>query len=186
MPEKEKECLQKYINCSKNIVEYGGGGSTICAIKSKVHNIFCVENDKDWLKIILEEYHKINGEKAKLHTSYCNTGPVKRWGYPIYENYKSSGVEYVTNVWKKVEKEGVSPDFVLIDGRLRVASFIYSISKVNPGTVIFWDDYVERNYYHCVEKIIKPSKIVGRAAIFIANNNSLDQEMFDIYKKDFR
>jgi hypothetical protein len=60
----------------------------------------------------------------------------------------------------------VTPDVVLIDGRFRVSCFLTSILRAQPGTAIIFDDYVSREFYHVVERLISPSYHDGRQAIF--------------------
>ena len=65
-----------------------------------------------------------------------------------------------------MEREGVSPDLVLIDGRFRVASFLVSALLAQEGCTILFDDYFDRPNYHVVEKYLKPVRKAGRMAEF--------------------
>ena len=77
-------------------------------------------------------------------------------------------------------KQKYKPDFVLIDGRFRVASFLTSIKFCDDGCKIIFDDYANRPHYHVVEEIIKPIKIFGNQALFeIKDRNSLQENEID-------
>jgi len=66
-----------------------------------------------------------------------------------------------------MEKAGLSPDLILVDGRFRVACFLASLLRGTPGTPILFDDYVgrEERYAH-VERYVKPSQPLGRTMLF--------------------
>jgi len=69
---------------------------------------------------------------------------------------------------------------VLVDGRFRVACFLASILSITEDTTIFFDDYVDRDYYHVVEEIIKPNRFCGRQAIFEVNKLVSRQKVEDL------
>jgi len=64
-----------------------------------------------------------------------------------------------------------NPDVVLIDGRMRTSCLLSVILKAKKKTLVLFDDYSEREYYHIVERIIKPIDMVGRVAIFEVDPN---------------
>jgi|LakMenE18May11ns_1017448.scaffolds.fasta_scaffold9924938_3 hypothetical protein len=68
----------------------------------------------------------------------------------------------IYGIWE----QSLLPDVVLIDGRFRVACFLASVLSATKFTQIFFDDYVDRDYYHVVEEIMKPMRFCGRQAIF--------------------
>ena len=67
--------------------------------------------------------------------------------------------------------ENKKPELVLIDGRFRVACFLFSLINGSPGTKIIFDDYVNRPHYHVVEEFIKPIETCGIQALFIIPKN---------------
>ena len=67
------------------------------------------------------------------------------------------------DIWTKEKL----PELVLIDGRFRVASFLTCLIYGRPGTEIFFDDYVGRQYYHIVEELIRPLATSGRQGYFV-------------------
>ena len=70
--------------------------------------------------------------------------------------------KYLNFPWE----QNKSPDFVLIDGRFRVACFLYSLINAKINSLIIFDDYNNRPYYHIVEEIVPIYKICGRQALF--------------------
>ena len=66
--------------------------------------------------------------------------------------------------WRVMQRHGVNPDIVFIDGRFRVASFLATyLNASKPCTVVF-DNYRDRECYHVVESILKPSRFIDRTA----------------------
>jgi hypothetical protein len=183
MPPVETEALKEIIDSAENIIEYGSGGSTLYAGKSKAKTIITTENDKNFLDKVISKYPK---DGPKLFPVYSYTGLTGMWGYPLNDAEKHLWKNYPMSPWKIAKEYDISPDTIIIDGRFRVASFLYSIGHAKSETAIFWDDYLNRKYYHVVEDICKPVAVFGRSALFVKNNESFDQEMFDKYCSDMR
>jgi hypothetical protein len=106
-----------------------------------------------------------------LRTHFIDIGPTKAWGYPVSRNSTKHWPAYCIAPWKSLEACGMSPDLILIDGRFRVAAFLYSLLMAKKGTTILFDDYEKRNHYHVVEQVIKPVKLLGRMAEFYKKND---------------
>ena len=60
----------------------------------------------------------------------------------------------------------LKPDVILIDGRFRVASFLFSLMNAKEDSVIIFDDYMNRPHYHVVEEILEVYEYFGRQVIF--------------------
>ena len=68
--------------------------------------------------------------------------------------------------WNILRDQQINPDFVLVDGRWRVPAFLAAVINCQTPIKILFDDYLERKYYHVVESIQAPAKMIGRAALF--------------------
>jgi hypothetical protein len=55
---------------------------------------------------------------------------------------------------------------VLVDGRFRRACFAAVAMKIERPVTLFFDDYQERAHYHEVERLARPSALIGRMARF--------------------
>lgn len=183
MPTLETYIFKQIIDNSDYILEYGSGGSTIYTGDSDAKAIITVENDKEFLNKVISEY---NHEGPKLFPVHVYVGETKMWGYPINKDFEHKWPDYPVAPWKVAKENDISPDTIIIDGRFRVACFLYSIGHAEKGTTIFWDDYVNRDSYHVVEEICKPIKTYGRAAIFEKKSETFHREMFDTYCHDMR
>ena len=71
-------------------------------------------------------------------------------------------INYISNVWTF----NLKADVILIDGRFRVASFLFSLINAKEGSIIIFDDYTDRSHYHVVEEILEVYKKCGRQVVF--------------------
>ncbi|MAS05532.1 MAG: hypothetical protein CL534_12740 [Ahrensia sp.] len=150
---------------SKCYLEYGCGGSTVHAIqKARIPSIISVESDKEWRQKVLDSVQLQSPDQLRLE--HCDIGPVGAWGVPIDQSHIRNYWRYSCLPWQIARNHNLSPDFVMIDGRFRVASFLYSLISCKDGTTILFDDYYDRPSYHTVEQFCEPPQKVGRAAVF--------------------
>ena len=183
MPVEETARLKNIIDHSDVILEYGSGGSTIYAGQSNVKCVITTENDQEFLNKVISNYPNSG---PKLIPNYVYVGETGMWGYPINKDHADKWHRYPIAPWEAAKENNLSPDTVIIDGRFRVACFLYSLGHAERDTTIFWDDYVNRESYHVVEEIIKPLAIYGRAAVFEKKSETFHKEMFDFYCQDMR
>jgi len=147
----------KYLDTCSNYFEFGSGGSTYQALlRDNIKLIYSIENHKPYF---IELYKKLNNLKINLDklnyilinmkTKDKTTGhPHKNSKYEEWINYS----RYLKNMNKEISKE---IDFILIDGRFRVASLLNSFEVINDDTFIAFDDFYgssppRAQYYHIV------------------------------------
>ncbi|MBV0934049.1 O-linked N-acetylglucosamine transferase, SPINDLY family protein [Marinobacterium weihaiense] len=163
LPAAVAEHLKEVYAGAHTILEYGSGGSTIVASEMKGKRIFTVENDLDWAdkmrRYIAQEPHP---SPAIIHS--VNTGPTAAWARPVDDSGWRNFHAYPLSVWDR--DDFIEPDVVLIDGRFRIACFVATFMKIKKPTIVLFDDYADRDYYHVVERLAKPVKIIGRMAHF--------------------
>ena len=154
------------------ILEYGTGGSTLLGLESNNDNfVMGCETDGQWLARLSTEIVSRNLSDRFLPI-YQDIGKTKEWGYPCFEEEKYTqerGRQFLnapTLPWQILKKRDLSPDFVFIDGRFRVPSFIATFLNASQPCTIIFDDYKDRPYYHIVEELIKPKKFIDRTAFF--------------------
>ena len=158
-----------------NILEYGSGGSTILGA-SNSKNVITTESSAPWLIELMGSYKERNlpGDIVPI---FCDIGETKAWGHPKDDSKWRNWPSYSIKAWAYCIDNNISPDLVLIDGRFRVACFIASCINTTKPIRILFDDYVERDYYHIVEKIKKPSKIINNhLAVFDINPGMVDSK----------
>ncbi|WP_156356836.1 hypothetical protein [Sphingomonas sp. Leaf38] len=163
--------LKDKLTASECYLEYGSGGSSRLAARLKVPYIFSVESDVVYGKAVRRFVSRDLG-KSKFKMYCPDIGPTGDWGYPTGHDFAANWPTYYSTVWDMIDKAEVSPDIILVDGRFRVACFLYSILRANSGTFIIFDDYIGREKrYSVVERYIKPDSIKGTSAIFVVPDN---------------
>ena len=111
-------------------------------------------------------------------------GLIGEWGMPVFPNFNKA-LAYVDAPWG-----GESfPQFILVDGRYRVACALESARRANMASaaaVLMFDDYAARPFYHEVEKHLGAPELVGRAAIFQIGSQNVEKKAVDQWLTDPR
>ena len=149
--------FKKYLKNCKIYFEYGVGDSTIWALENTSSRIISVDTDKKWINKV-----DISKNKKRIDINWINLGEIENWGRPKNYEYRNHFIDYISNVWTF----NLKADVILIDGRFRVASFLFSLMNAKKGSVIIFDDYMNRPHYHVVEEVLEVSENFGRQAVF--------------------
>jgi hypothetical protein len=151
------------------LLEYGSGGSTSYAANiKKVKKIISVDTSQEW---IVKVCNSISDVDTEIFIDYCDLGPVGDWGVPINREKSAHFWQYMVRPWQIAKTNNLVPNAILIDGRFRVASFLYSLISARIGTVIMFDDYLDRQHYFVVEKFCRLQEKHGRMGVFYVDNN---------------
>lgn len=162
-PDTEKAfVLEKYKEADV-ILEFGSGGSTVFGAKQSGKYIMSVESDRDWA-INLQAQVDQSDPASNVIIHHIDIGEIGLWGRPVDASGWQSYHHYPLNIWTQPFFR--HPDLVLIDGRLRPACLVATCLRITQKTTVLFDDYVNRPAYHVVEKLIKPTRLVGRIAEF--------------------
>lgn len=159
MPDAEVARFKDEISKARLYVEFGSGGSTVYASRLGIETI-SVENDPYYARVVAKRLQ--NGSVKQIIVQMGITG---EWGIPIYPNAHRAHA-YVAAPWN----DESFPQFILVDGRYRVACALESARRAYLGgckATLMFDDYVDRVYYHEIEKLLGKPEIIGRAAIFV-------------------
>ncbi len=141
----DRHMLERYLLESLNYFEWGSGNSTIIASKCNLEQCFSVETDKKYM----EDVKKSVEDNVTFLYVEMGTKPYT-WGYPSGEcNFKAKQ-SYTSQLTNQLLDVGKHFDLVLIDGRFRVACCLKSFSHLNKKSIILFDDFRGRSYYHDV------------------------------------
>ena len=163
---------QYLINCNCYF-EYGVGDSTRWVLENTNSKIISVDTDKNWINRI-----DVSNNRSRIKLNWVNLGDLENWGRPKSYQYRDQFICYISNVWNFNEKA----DVILIDGRFRVACFLYSLINGKIDSLIIFDDYNNRPYYHVIEEIVPIYNVCGRQAFFKVPksfNKRLAQELLN-------
>ncbi len=162
-------CFKEALAVSRCYLEYGAGGSTLYAANvANVPTIVSIESDIDWKTKVVES---ISGSKSKIYIEHWDIGEVGEWGNPKNRSKITNYWGYMAQPWRIARSNNLVPDTVLVDGRFRVASFLFSLLSAQIGTTILFDDYLDRPAYFVVEEFCQPVRNRGRMGVFLATRN---------------
>ncbi|MGV3278667.1 hypothetical protein ACFX5K_03360 [Rickettsiales bacterium LUAb2] len=178
MSDLEKELFIKYIEKSKNYLEFGSGGSTFLSLlKNDKINVVSVENDINWLKFLREYSYIREEENKRLTLHFENTGQVGDWGFPKdIENSKHLFHNYSSQVFSKIQDIS-KIDTVLVDGRFRVACTLNTIKFCNKNTVIIIHDFWNRKHYHILLQFLDVVEQVDTIGVFKVKTNINNEKL---------
>ena len=169
---KVREWLTREYASEQTILEYGTGGSTLLGLTSnEMNNVIAADTDRVWLENLSREVSH-RGLMDRFFPVYQDIGPTQEWGYPDfaaqpYTSRRGAGfVACAVKPWQTARQLSLEPDFVLIDGRFREASFLVSAAFTQKPIKVLFDDYAARPYYGLIESISKPIEILDKAALF--------------------
>jgi hypothetical protein len=173
------EHFNKQLSSCACYLEYGCGGSTLfVATKLKNADIFSVDTDKKWIDKVSS---KIVHTNAIFQIEHVDLGDVEDWGIPKNtEKYKNFH-KYTVQPWFRAQEYNKIPDLVLIDGRFRVACFLYTLLSARIGTKIIFDDYFDRPNYFIVERFCDVVGRHGRMAEFVSTKSYNIKDLVSIY-----
>ncbi len=154
----------KYLDKSKIYFEFGSGGSTYQACsKNNILKVYSVESDKEWhdkLKKI------ITTDKIQYIYNEMDTQP-NNWGMPGPNSTILQQISYSDHIKNISENDKNKIDFILIDGRFRVACCLKCFDIINEKCFIAFDDFLKRpyysivlNYYDIIEQTIDKKMVI--------------------------
>lgn len=166
MSEARVQALTEQLKKAHTYLEFGMGGSTNLAAYLGVPHIFSTDSAPEWIASVSQNIAKLNSPSKSIQLMHADLGEIGEWGHPKGSEKIYNWPSYFHGAWKAVRAKGLDPDTVLIDGRFRVACFLYSLVNLKPGVTIMWDDYLYRPEYHVVEEILKPYRYADDMAFF--------------------
>jgi len=147
LAENDKKMFYEYLNNCKTYFEYGSGGSTYQAsIRNNIIKIYSIESDKIWQNKLKE---LIKSDKLTFFFNEMNTQP-NTWGNPGPNSTRLQHINYSNFIRNLTKEEQKNIDFILIDGRFRVACCLKCFSVINADCLIAFDDFLDRPKYHIV------------------------------------
>ena len=139
-------------------IEFGSGGTTVLADRAGLDTI-SVENDRFYARAVASRLHG-----GRVHQVVVDNGLTREWGFPLFSGVRKAEA-YVSAPFGKAP----FPDFILVDGRYRVACALESARQAQVrgmSATLMFDDYAGRPHYHAVETHLGPPEMAGRAAVF--------------------
>jgi hypothetical protein len=163
MSSAESDALKELLDSAKFYLEWGAGGSTLAAVRSKVHSIVSVESDPAWIEKV-KQHPEVTAAigASRLVFRHVDLGPVGPWGVPTGDTKIRNWPQYVTVPFIRSDFDF---DLVLVDGRFRLHCLLAVANCVGEGARIFLHDYAFRHSYTVADKYFDTIKQVGSAVV---------------------
>lgn len=148
MSDAEVLLLEKHTP-SGRILEFGAGGSTAFFADRGVQNLVSVESDAEWIKKLLlgSALLRQRAKSGQWQALHAHIGATEGWGIPLNKNPSVAWLNYHQSVWNAVDPSQL--DFVLIDGRFRVACALQVLLRTAGRKLpIMIHDFSFREHYH--------------------------------------
>lgn len=173
--ELEKAAFLELLSRSIVTLEYGSGGSTLAAVKI-VPVVVSVENDLKFARALRRGVRQVNG--GRFYPVVVNIGRTESWGEPVDRDPTPMRVrrwrQYPEAPWKLLQRKGLVPDFIFIDGRFRVACTLDSMLRLPAGSKcrFLFDDFQQYgSAYSTVLDFAEEVSEHGRAISFRKSSN---------------
>ena len=139
-------------------LEFGCGGSTPLLLEAGLGRLLSVDSDRQWLARVGADPRCAAALAAgRLSLLHADIGPTGRWGWPLDPARVAHWPGYWRDPW---ERAGVV-DFVLVDGRFRVACALAALPRLGPGARLAVHDFWTRPAYQA--PILRHFDLVGSA-----------------------
>ena len=164
----------KYLDNATNYFEFGSGGSTYqSSIRPNIKSIYSVESDPIWFQKVKKEINN-----SKINFLFCDMETLPNtWGNPGENSSFESWKNYSDKI---IARKNI--DFLLIDGRFRVACCLKSFSSLDENSYICFDDFLNRSNYHVVLDYFKiVDQTVDKCMVILQKKNVENPHIDKIY-----
>ena len=173
-----------YIQKATNYFEFGSGGSTIQANKlQNIKKIYSVESDIEWFKILKKNLK--DSKKVEILFVDLQSQP-NNWGNPGKNSTEKDWIKYSSQFKDLSDEKKKVIDFILIDGRFRVACCLKCFNGMNTNCLIAFDDFLNRPEYHKILDYFDITDYTRNNRMVILrkkNVNAPSQELIKKYEK---
>jgi hypothetical protein len=163
-------------------LEYGSGGSTFLAAQLGIPFV-TVDSDPYFLSRVRRQIELAGLLRSNQTYHYADIGLTGPWGWPVRPWAASTKkvlhfAEYSDPPLHGL-REQPGPDFILIDGRFRVACTLKCLKMLSgaAGWKIMVDDYAGRPQYGVIEEFSTIDQFVGRAAILSSVRTKIEDSL---------
>ncbi len=167
---------------ARRYLEFGCGASTVLAARHGVP-FTTVHTDPKYLAAVRKKIVAAGdydaGKQRYIHGSI---GLTEHWGAPLFRKPTPSRLArwraYIEAPWTG---DVPAPDFILVDGRFRVACALNTIRRLGGARdwELWLDDYEGRDHYAVVKGFAVLERMSGVTAIF-KPREGVDREALDV------
>ena len=163
--------FEQQLRSTEIFLEFGSGGSTVLANELAVPSI-SVQRDRFYAAAVRAALRR--ADLAQIVVP--KMGITSEWGMPVFGK-RRKGRRYVDAPFRHFGDR--FPDFVLVDGRYRVACSLETARQANlarAAAQLMVDDYGGRPFYHFLEDYLGKPHRISRAAVFRIGQRVISEE----------
>lgn len=140
-------------------LEFGCGGSTALLLDAGIGRLCSVDSDPAWLARVAADPACAGAvATGRLTLIAVDIGPTGDWGWPRAVQAMPHWPRYWRDPWEKAGPV----DFVLVDGRFRVACALAAVPRLAPGAHLLLHDFWARPAYQA--PVLRHFDLLGSAA----------------------
>ncbi|CAK7014599.1 MAG: hypothetical protein DESF_00586 [Desulfovibrio sp.] len=167
----EISLLDKYTP-SGRVLEFGAGGSTVFFASREVQHIATVESDSEWINRLLLGNALLRqcAKSGRWQALHARIGATGEWGVPLSRRPSVAWLNYHQSVWSALDPSQL--DFVLIDGRFRVACALQVLLRTAGRSVpVMVHDFSCREHYHVLLHFFDIIDAADTAVVLLRKDN---------------
>jgi hypothetical protein len=168
----------------QHVIEFGCGTSTLLLLRNGVGALDSVDSQPAWVERVSDQPDAAAALRTGRLRMHCvDIGPTRKWGYPSGDEASARWPQYAQTVWQAALPAAV--DFVLIDGRFRVACALTALLKARPDTPVAFHDFWTR--LRAYGEMLPFFDVVGRAGslAILAPRPHLDQARIETLLRQY-
>jgi len=183
-PDFDEETIPLFLTriaSARRYLEFGSGASTVLAARQGVP-FTTVETDPSYLAAVRRKVAAAGAlDPEKQNFIQGRIGLTEHWGAPLFRKPTPGRIArwraYVEAPWSG---NLPAPDFILVDGRFRVACALNAIRRLGGARdwELWLDDYQGREHYEIVTQFAVLERMSGVTAIF-KPREGIDQEALE-------
>ncbi len=143
-------------------LEFGCGGSTALLLDAGVGRLCSIDSDPAWLARVAADPACAGAiATGRLTLVPVDIGPTGDWGWPRAVQAMPHWPRY----WRDPWEQAGPVDFVLVDGRFRVACALAAVPRLAPGAHLLVHDFWARPAYQ--PPVLRHFDLVGSAGTLV-------------------
>jgi hypothetical protein len=143
-------------------LEFGCGGSTGVLLESGIRRLTSVESDAAWIGRVGSDPRCAAAlREGRLRLLHADLGATTHWGWPSELDCLPRWPCYWRDAWDRTDPV----DFVLVDGRFRVACAIAAAVRVAADACVMMHDFWSRAAYRA--PVLRHYDVVGSAGSLV-------------------
>lgn len=154
MTDPEVKLFSKWLPFGCTALEFGSGGSTRFFFENGAKQLSSVEGDGNWIEsLVADPFLAFFLGKGRLKIHMPDIGPIREnsCSNPAGD-VSPKWLNYHNEIWELIDCSALN--FILIDGRFRLACALQSIVYCEQKPLLLFHDFWNRPVYHPILEFV--------------------------------